>query len=182
MGRDCLTLLLFVNTILYIHLACRRPPWRLPTGGPSPLAVSQPLEGPSRTSLFSLGGAARLAQATGFVPYTTPVPVPWPETRSLLAAVSLGATISACRGLPAAGRRSTVGSLATAAREERAMFRCERCGTSFAATRVEREGDCPRCWVREGVRTPLVFKLSAVPPLGAARAEPRLERVGGSNR
>ncbi len=61
------------------------------------------------------------------------------------------------------------------------MFRCERCGTSFAASRVERQGNCPRCWVREGVKTSLVFKLSAVPPLSSARSEPRLERVGGTH-
>ena len=62
------------------------------------------------------------------------------------------------------------------------MFRCERCGTDFSAARVPRSDHCPRCLARDGVRSPLVFKFSVTPPPSAARALPRLERVGVHHR
>jgi hypothetical protein len=39
------------------------------------------------------------------------------------------------------------------------MFRCERCGTGFHPTRSVLAEDCPRCLRRDGVASPLVFRL-----------------------
>lgn len=35
------------------------------------------------------------------------------------------------------------------------MVSCRRCGLSFDAVRLSREGSCPRCRLRDGVRSPL---------------------------
>jgi hypothetical protein len=45
------------------------------------------------------------------------------------------------------------------------MFRCERCGSGFSPARVRTE-NCPRCLGRDGVESPLTFRLLGprVPP------------------
>jgi hypothetical protein len=35
------------------------------------------------------------------------------------------------------------------------MVTCERCGWGFDSIRMSREGSCPRCRLRDGVRSPL---------------------------
>ena len=37
----------------------------------------------------------------------------------------------------------------------REMVTCERCGWSFDSIRMSQEGSCPRCRVRDGVKSPL---------------------------
>jgi hypothetical protein len=39
------------------------------------------------------------------------------------------------------------------------MFRCERCGTGLHSRRAAIVGNCPRCLRRDGVVSPLTFKL-----------------------
>jgi hypothetical protein len=39
------------------------------------------------------------------------------------------------------------------------MFNCRRCGNSFNATVAATIENCPRCKSRDGVETPLTFKL-----------------------
>jgi hypothetical protein len=39
------------------------------------------------------------------------------------------------------------------------MFNCERCGSSFSPIRVAGSENCPRCRAREGIASPLVFKV-----------------------
>jgi hypothetical protein len=39
------------------------------------------------------------------------------------------------------------------------MFRCERCGTGIHSRRAVTVGNCPRCLRRDGVLSPLIFKL-----------------------
>jgi hypothetical protein len=44
------------------------------------------------------------------------------------------------------------------------MFNCERCGSSFSPLRAATLGYCPRCRARDGVASPLNFKLFKAPP------------------
>jgi hypothetical protein len=39
------------------------------------------------------------------------------------------------------------------------MYDCERCGASFSPLRIASPDTCPRCFVREGVRTQLSYSL-----------------------
>jgi hypothetical protein len=45
------------------------------------------------------------------------------------------------------------------------MVTCERCGWSFDSIRMSHEGSCPRCRLRDGVKSPLVDR-------GAKAAQP----------
>lgn len=41
------------------------------------------------------------------------------------------------------------------------MFRCERCGSGFTPKAAKGLEGCPTCQERDGVRSPLAFKLFA---------------------
>ena len=69
------------------------------------------------------------------------------------------------------------------------MFHCGRCRTSFNATVASASGDCPRCRARDGVASPLHFRLfdpAEIEVAGLKRVAPkttapevaRTERVG----
>jgi hypothetical protein len=45
------------------------------------------------------------------------------------------------------------------------MFNCERCGSSFSPMRAATLGSCPRCQAREGIASPLSFKLFEASPV-----------------
>jgi len=53
------------------------------------------------------------------------------------------------------------------------MFRCERCGSSFSATRAARTEHCPRCLGRDGVESPLSFSMFERSALQRAGLSPR---------
>jgi hypothetical protein len=53
------------------------------------------------------------------------------------------------------------------------MFFCERCQTSFNATVAAASGDCPRCKEKEGIATPLRFRLFEPSALKVAGLQPR---------
>lgn len=55
------------------------------------------------------------------------------------------------------------------------MFTCSRCGTSFNATIAATAENCPRCRARDGVESPLVFKLFRSP--AGVGAEKPTDRV-----
>jgi hypothetical protein len=68
------------------------------------------------------------------------------------------------------------------------MFNCERCGSSFSPLRAAAVGFCPRCQARDGVASPLSFKLFS-PPTAAketrrpsAVAEELVEPAAADNR
>jgi uncharacterized OB-fold protein len=50
------------------------------------------------------------------------------------------------------------------------MFNCERCGSSFNPLRAASVEFCPRCQARDGVASPLSFKLFSATP--AKETEP----------
>jgi predicted nucleic acid-binding Zn-ribbon protein len=52
------------------------------------------------------------------------------------------------------------------------MFRCERCGSGFTPREAKGLEGCPTCQERDGVRSPLAFKLFA----GVGPAPTTLER------
>jgi hypothetical protein len=62
------------------------------------------------------------------------------------------------------------------------MFRCERCGSSFSATRAARTEHCPRCLGRDGVESPLGFSMFERSALQRAGLRPRqaIEPTGAS--
>ncbi|MDX6590619.1 MAG: hypothetical protein QOI84_1893 [Solirubrobacterales bacterium] len=53
------------------------------------------------------------------------------------------------------------------------MFRCERCGSSFSATRAARTEHCPRCLGRDDVESPLNFSMFERSALERAGLSPR---------
>jgi predicted nucleic acid-binding Zn-ribbon protein len=53
------------------------------------------------------------------------------------------------------------------------MFRCERCGSAFTPSEAKGLEGCPTCQERDGVRSPLAFKLFD----GVAPGPTALERV-----
>jgi hypothetical protein len=60
------------------------------------------------------------------------------------------------------------------------MFRCERCGSSFSATRAARTEHCPRCLGRDGVESPLSFSMFERSALERAGLSPR-QPIGPTN-
>ena len=43
------------------------------------------------------------------------------------------------------------------------MFMCDRCGSSFSASRAAAIEHCPRCQARDQVEAPLSFKMFDLP-------------------
>jgi hypothetical protein len=63
------------------------------------------------------------------------------------------------------------------------MFYCERCGTGFNAGAASSASSCPRCRSKDGVDSPLRFRLFDPATLPAAGIEPirdleRMRKVG----
>jgi hypothetical protein len=56
------------------------------------------------------------------------------------------------------------------------MFKCERCGSSYSASRAAAVENCPRCRARDRVSAPLRFKMFDLPGSegGAAPGDPPL--------
>jgi hypothetical protein len=53
------------------------------------------------------------------------------------------------------------------------MFFCERCETNYNATVAAASGDCPRCKEREGINSPLRFRLFEPSALKVAALTPK---------
>jgi hypothetical protein len=56
--------------------------------------------------------------------------------------------------------------------EEKVMFRCERCGSSYSSAHAVGVENCPRCRLRDGAVAPLSFKVFDLPQAKARQDAP----------